>query len=197
MIFELPPRAEGTPEEQLSALRDYLVRLTRSIEQSATESPEKGASASKSARRTAASSADEKNAKEIMAQASALKALIVKNAKIQATDKAELMQSIESIEGTTLLHIDSSRGTVFKHNAVSTVLRVVIYRGGERITDAAAMRAAFGAGARLQWSWQRVDEDRFGLISASDSRLSEEGFAFTLGPNDVDVKVTFACELRI
>jgi hypothetical protein len=35
----------------------------------------------------------------------------------------------------------------------------------------------------------------FGTISASDSRLSQDGFYFTLSPEDVDVKVTFMCEL--
>ena len=77
----------------------------------------------------------------------ALRALIVKTAKQQQSDKAELQEAIDGVEGTTLLHIDSSRGTVFKHSAVETRLTVVLYRGGERITDAQAMRAAFGSGA--------------------------------------------------
>ena len=98
-------------------------------------------------------------------------------------------------EPATTLRIDSSRGTVFKNNAVSTVLSAVIYRGGERITDMNTLRSTFGSGAYLQWSWQRLDEERFGVISASDSRLINDGFSFVLSADDVDTKVTFMCEL--
>ena len=40
-----------------------------------------------------------------------------------------------------------------------------------------------------------MDEDRYGILSADDSRLSNGGFQLTLGPSDVDVKVTFRCVL--
>jgi len=73
----------------------------------------------------------------------------------------------------------------------------VIYRGPERITDMTGLRRVFGAGAYLQWSWQRLDEDRFGVISADDSRISAGGFSLTLSPEDVDTKVTFMCELIV
>ena len=98
-------------------------------------------------------------------------------------------------EAATTLRIDSSRGTVFKNNAVSTVLSAVIYHGSQRITEITALRNTFGAGAYLQWSWQRMDEDRYGIISADDARLSHNGFQFTLSAADVDTKVTFMCEL--
>jgi hypothetical protein len=100
-------------------------------------------------------------------------------------------------EITTNLRIDSSRGTVFKNNAVSTVLSAVIYRGSQRITDITALRAAMGNGAYLQWKWQRMDEDTFGIISATDSRIGNNGFTLTLTPADVDTKVTFMCELIV
>ena len=93
------------------------------------------------------------------------------------------------------LRIESSRGTVFKNNEVSTVLSVVIYYGSRRITDITALRAAFGNTAYLQWKWQRLNDQTFGTISASDSRLGQDGFTLTLTPADVDVKVTFMCEL--
>ena len=100
-------------------------------------------------------------------------------------------------EDATTLRIDSSRGTVFKNNAVSTVLSAVIYHGPDRITTAQQLRQLFGAGAHLQWSWQRMDESRFGVISASDSRIGSDGFTFTLSAADVDTKVTFLCELIV
>ncbi len=96
---------------------------------------------------------------------------------------------------TTNLRIESSRGTVFKNDSIATVLSVVIYRGADRITDIATLRAAMGSGAYIQWKWKRLDEETFGVISASDPRLGNDGFTFTLSPDDVNTKVTFMCEL--
>ena len=100
-------------------------------------------------------------------------------------------------EITTLLRIESSRGTVFKNDQVSTVLSAVIYHGTQRITDYETMKSVFGSGAYLQWKWQRLDEESYGIISASDTRFSDNGFKFTLSPEDVDTKVTFMCELIV
>lgn len=95
------------------------------------------------------------------------------------------------------LRIDSSRGTVFKNSDVSTVLTVVIFKGGKTITDAASMRAEFGGNAYLEWHWQRMGEATFGTILTTDSRISNEGFALSLTPSDVDTKVVFKCQLVI
>ena len=95
------------------------------------------------------------------------------------------------------LRIDSSRGTVFKNSEVSTVLNVVIFKGGKTITDAASMRAEFGSNAHLEWQWQRMGESTFGTILSTDSRITNEGFALSLTPSDVDVKVVFKCQLVI
>ena len=100
-------------------------------------------------------------------------------------------------EITTLLRIESSRGTVFKNDQVSTVLSVVIYHGTQRITDYATMKSVFGSGAYLQWKWQRLDEESYDIISSTDTRFSDNGFKFTLSPEDVDTKVTFMCELIV
>jgi hypothetical protein len=59
------------------------------------------------------------------------------------------------------------------------------------------MKNTFGTGAYLQWKWQRLDDETFGVLSASDSRFSDNGFTFTLNPEDVDTKVTFMCELIV
>lgn len=93
------------------------------------------------------------------------------------------------------LRIDSSRGTVFKNSDVSTVLNVVIFKGGKTITDAASMRAEFGSTAYLEWYWQRIGEEAFGTILTTDSRISDEGFSLSLSPSDVDTKVVFKCQL--
>ena len=100
-------------------------------------------------------------------------------------------------EDAVTLRIESSRGTVFKNDSVSTVLSVVIYKGSDRITSSSALASAFGSGAYLQWKWQRLDDKTFGIISSSDKRFGDNGFRFTLSPEDVDTKVTFMCELIV
>lgn len=106
------------------------------------------------------------------------------------------MSKIED-EVTTLLRIESSRGTVFKNDQVATVLSAVIYRGSRRITDMKTLKEVVGPGAYLEWSWQRLNDASYGVISADDKRLGNEGFTFTLSPEDVDTKVTFLCQLIV
>ena len=109
----------------------------------------------------------------------------------------EIDTGLKKGEDAVLLRIDSSRGLLFKNNMVSTVLSVTIYSGPERITNSTDLRRVFGNTARLEWYWQRLDDDAFGIISAADSRLSDSGFHFTLTPEDVDTKVTFMCQLML
>lgn len=110
---------------------------------------------------------------------------------------SDIKQDVDNVrdEITTLLRIESSRGTVFKNNAVSTVLSVVIYHGKDRITDIDKLHEVYGSSAYIQWKWQKLDEEEYGIISSADSRMSNDGFSFTLSPDDVDTKVTFMCEL--
>lgn len=110
---------------------------------------------------------------------------------------SDIKQDVDNVrdEITTLLRIESSRGTVFKNNAVSTVLSVVIYHGKDRITDIDKLHEVYGSSACIQWKWQKLDEEEYGIISSADSRMSNDGFSFTLSPDDVDTKVTFMCEL--
>lgn len=109
----------------------------------------------------------------------------------------DIKQDVDNVrdEITTLLRIESSRGTVFKNNAVSTVLSVVIYHGKDKITDIDKLHEVYGNSAYIQWKWQRLDEESYGIISSADSRMGNDGFSFTLSPSDVDTKVTFMCEL--
>lgn len=109
----------------------------------------------------------------------------------------DIKEDIDNVrdEITTLLRIESSRGTVFKNNAVSTVLSVVIYHGKDRITDIDRLHEVYGNSAYIQWKWQRLDEDSYGIISSADSRMSNGGFSFVITSDDVDTKVNFLCEL--
>jgi hypothetical protein len=124
---------------------------------------------------------------------------IVQRAEEAASKVERLEEQIESGDFTgedaTVLRIDSSRGTVFKNNSVSTVLTAVIYHGSKRITDIESLRREYGAGAHLEWLWQRMGEDSFGTIVSTDERIEQDGFAFRLSPDDVDTKVVFQCQL--
>ena len=125
--------------------------------------------------------------------------LVVSSESVMFGNGISVEEAFEELrdEITTLLRIESSRGTVFKNDQVSTVLSAVIYHGTQRITDYETMKSVFGSSAYLQWKWQRLDEESYGIISASDTRFSDNGFKFTLSPEDVDTKVTFMCELIV
>lgn len=97
-------------------------------------------------------------------------------------------------KAAAVVRIDSSRGLLFKQSeGVYTVLTVSVFKGDQIITDLAALRAAYGPGAYLEWQWQRLGETTFGTILATDPRIGNGGFTFTLTPADVDVKVVFRC----
>ena len=125
--------------------------------------------------------------------------LVVSSESVMFGNGISIEKAFEELrdEITTLLRIESSRGTVFKNDQVSTVLSAVIYHGTQRITDYETMKSVFGSGAYLQWKWQRLDEESYGIISATDTRFSDNGFKFTLSPEDVNTKVTFMCELIV
>ena len=108
-----------------------------------------------------------------------------------------LEETLEEIREETTCHlvIESSRGTVFKNNEASTVLSVIIYRGSQRITNITELRTAMGNRAYLQWKWRRITDNDYGIISASDKHISENGFKYTISPTDVDTQVTYMCEL--
>lgn len=98
-------------------------------------------------------------------------------------------------EISTQVIINSSQGTTFKNNDVSTVLNIIIIRGTQYITDMTTLRAAMGNSVYLQWKYQKPDEDGMGVILSSDTRLKDEGFTFIISPDDVDERITFFCEL--
>jgi len=75
MMYELPPQIGGTAEQQLAALRDYLVRLASTLERTGSTQDIVAADNGKTI-----SKAQQEAAKAIQQQANSLKAIIVKNA---------------------------------------------------------------------------------------------------------------------
>lgn len=98
-------------------------------------------------------------------------------------------------EDSVLLYIDSSNGTVFKNNSVSTVLSVVIYYGGKRITDINGLHAEFGDNTYLQWKWKMPEDEDYVQVSLDDYRITGGGFAFTISADDVVSRATIVCDL--
>ena len=95
-----------------------------------------------------------------------------------------------------LLRIDSSRGTAFKNNMISTVLSVTIFFGDKQINNIYDLHDTIGPASYLEWFWRRIDDDDFGLISSSDDRLGNAGFTLTVSPDDVDEQTVFQCVLK-
>ena len=116
-------------------------------------------------------------------------ASISQTAKDAATVAAKAQATAKDAATIT---ITSTRGLVFKSNAISTTLEVTVFQpGGNRITDLAGLTEAFGSTARIEWGWQREDEDGWSTILSTDSRLSNDGFALSVSPADVDARTSF------
>ena len=101
----------------------------------------------------------------------------------------------EDGEDAALIYIHSSAGTAFKNNTVETVLTVTIYYGPRIITDQTGLTEAFGAGAYLLWSIRMYGSSSFIPLPASDPRLTDSGFTFTITPSDVNVQCVFNVQI--
>lgn len=75
MMYELPPQGKGTAEQQLVELRDYLVRMARSLDAVGSSEVVIQAAANK-----AVDKAQKQTVEDVKARAEALKALIIKTA---------------------------------------------------------------------------------------------------------------------
>ena len=113
-------------------------------------------------------------------------------AKVATTAQATAETAVTTAKDAATITITSTHGLVFKSNAISTVLVVTVYQpGGNKITDLAGLKAAFGSTARIEWGWQREDEDGWSTILSTDGRLSNDGFSLAVSPADVDVRTSF------
>lgn len=92
MIPEIPPRLQGSPEQQLVAMRDYLVRLSQSLEQVS-----RSGAAPAVSKAGAAASAQENAAEQVKSTARALKALIIKTADEITAYTDSRVESFESL----------------------------------------------------------------------------------------------------
>ena len=97
---------------------------------------------------------------------------------------------------SAVLKIDSSRGSVFKNNLVSTILTVTIFYGSLAITTHTALQDVYGLSSYLEWQVKHVEDEAFSVMISTDPRISNEGFSLSVSPADVDTKVVYRCVLK-
>lgn len=95
-----------------------------------------------------------------------------------------------------IVHISSVNGFTFKNTGVSTIMTATVIVGETIIDTSAKLREKFGSNAKLIWSYKNVGETKFTHIDRSDPRFSDDGFIFTLSPQDVYNKITLDCGLE-
>lgn len=98
-------------------------------------------------------------------------------------------------EDVVLLQILSSNGAMFKNSAVATTLTVSLIVAGKQITSSSEMYEQFGSDAQLIWQQKRFGETEYEDVDPSDSRLSDNGFIFTISASDLKLQTVFNCSL--
>ena len=98
-------------------------------------------------------------------------------------------------EDAVLLQILSSNGNMFKNTSLSTTLTVEIIVGGLRITSSRDMYMYFGGNAKLTWQQKVFGSTEFTDIDPTDSRISDNGFIFTLNTEDLKLQTVYTCIL--
>lgn len=89
----------------------------------------------------------------------------------------------------------SSRGLVFRNENEATNIDVVVRYGAETITSIAALRAAFGQSAKIVWKIRQMADSNYTTIADNDSRISNDGFRFTMSPSDIVKQTTIIYEV--
>jgi hypothetical protein len=108
-----------------------------------------------------------------------------------------ISSSFTAGEDAALVYIHSSNGNVFHAGNTGTVLTVTVYYGSDAIRTLSNLQTAFGSGAHLAWYVKEYGESTYDPVSPSDSRLSDNGFTFTLDADDVDTKASYNCRLML
>lgn len=95
------------------------------------------------------------------------------------------------------IYIHSSEGTSFKNNDISTEMSITIYHGINAIIDQPGLESDFGSGAYLEWSIRKYGDSTFTTIISTDSHLSNNGFLYTVGSDDIDTQAVFNVKLIV
>lgn len=95
-----------------------------------------------------------------------------------------------------LLMIESANGNIFKNSGVATILTVTVIVGEKTAYSSREMKEIFGETAVISWKQKKFGEKNFTAIPPNDTRITDEGFIFTLSPEDVLTQTVFNCELN-
>lgn len=108
MGYEYPPILQGSPQQQLGALRDYLVRMARSLDaaEAAASAKEERATAKAASAKKAGGQSEEDKLAAIRRNAANLKALIVKTANQADTIAEDLGATRQEMESYYLARSD-------------------------------------------------------------------------------------------
>lgn len=98
-------------------------------------------------------------------------------------------------EDAILLQVLSSNGNMFKNTSLSTTLTVEIIVGSLRITSSRDMYSYFGGNAQIIWQQKKFGETEFTDIDSDDSRISDNGFIFTINAEDLKLQTVYNCIL--
>lgn len=98
-------------------------------------------------------------------------------------------------QDAVLLQILSSNGHMFKNTSLSTTLTVEILVAGLRLTSSREMYTYFGGNAQIVWQQKQQGETEYTDIDSNDSRLSDNGFIFTLNAEDLKYETVYSCYL--
>lgn len=98
-------------------------------------------------------------------------------------------------QDSILLNIDSANGNIFKNTQMSTILTVTVIVAEHRLDTSQKLKEYFGQAAYIKWHYKQFGQASYTDIPLDDSRLSDDGFIFTLTTQDVGKKTTFNCNL--
>lgn len=94
-----------------------------------------------------------------------------------------------------LVNVDPINGYIYKNTGVATPMIVTVIVGEQWIDNSEKLRNYFGKDAYVQWKEKKIGELEYTDVPRSDSRLSDEGFIFTVASSDVYNKSSFKCDL--
>jgi len=114
---------------------------------------------------------------------------------LQSELSSYAVKKVENGKDAILIYIESSEGTAFKNNEISTKLTVTIYHGANVIRSKAGLTADFGANVYLQWQIKKKGDSDFTSILSTDSHLSNDGFTYTVTADDIDTQCVFNVQL--
>ena len=101
----------------------------------------------------------------------------------------------ETGEPATVVTALSSLGTVFKNESSATDIDVTVIYGSERITTLARLRAVYGNTAKIVWKTRAQGAADYTTVPDGDSRISNNGFRFTMSPANIVNSISIIYEV--